>query len=155
MRCIKKQAFPKCKRRKFINHEFVDDEKQDRKTAKNTQQNYKNTPGIIEGGYVGGICRKNSMKLVVPTTMFNQNRFDLYRKGKELRFVPTTRSNHFRKWLVQKKGCNSKDAESHLVISTDDLYRRNVESFLVGAFSLKEKSPTLTVSSFFFVFFFS
>ena len=28
-----------------------------------------------------------------------------------------------------------------------------VGSFLVGAFSLKEKSPTLTVSSFFFVFF--
>ena len=28
-----------------------------------------------------------------------------------------------------------------------------VSSFLVGAFSLKEKSPTLTVSSFFFVFF--
>ena len=27
--------------------------------------------------------------------------------------------------------------------------------FSVGAFSLKEKSPTLTVSSFFFVFFFS
>ena len=26
--------------------------------------------------------------------------------------------------------------------------------FLVGAFSLKEKSPTLTVSSFFFFFFF-